>query len=147
MGNSILQGVIEAAARRLGEAFRCPVYQDDISQGFEQPSIFLLPLEPSRRLWAGGRYIQEFPLDVTCFPSEDGNSRELTLWADRLYDELELLPLPEGLPLNGETLRGTGMRHRVEDGVLHFFVTYRFFLEREAEKINMEEMEHSEKTK
>ena len=138
MENKVLQTLIEAVAGALTGEFGCPVYQNDVAQGFEQPSFFLKTSETSRKRRRGQRYFQQVPLEILCFPTEDGDNQELTLRAEKLYDLLELLPLPEGPPWNGGTLRGVEMRHRIEDGVLQFFVTYRFYLWWDRADIYME---------
>lgn len=138
MESSVLQTLIEAAAGVLTGEFGWPVYQNDVAQGFEQPCFFIKTLECHRKRRRGSRYFQQVPFEILCFPAKDGDNRELTLRAEKLYDLLELLPLPEGPPWNGGTLRGVEMRHRIEDGVLSFFVTYRFYLWRDREEIYME---------
>lgn len=146
MENKVLQTLIEAVARTLDVAFGLPVYQNQVAQGFEQPGFFIQTPEATRKRRRGQRYFQQISLEVLCFPAEDGDNRELTLRAEKLYDLLELLALPEGPPWNGGTLRGLEMRHRIEDGVLCFFVTYRFYLWRDSEEIYMETVKMDFKT-
>ena len=76
----------------------------------------------------------DVPLDVHFFASRDGDYGELSRMAGELPGVLEVAELPGG------PVRGREMRWRIEDGVLHFFVTYTVFLVRREEKTDMGEL-------
>lgn len=114
-----------------------PVYDEAVEQDMKQPCFFVLLIESSQVRGVNRRYQRFNPFDVHYFPQHNSNAlrEECELVAERLYSELEYVSGHDGL------YRGTGMRHEIVDGVLHFFVQYNVHLIRDkAPDIKMQTM-------
>ena len=132
MVSDVVAAVSTALHTVFGDGCRC--YQDPVPQGAQTPCFFLGILEPSVKPLLGVRSRLEVPMDLQYFPEQEGSHKELTETAGKLPGALEVVELPGG------PVRGREMRWRIEDGVLHFFVTYTVFLMRQEEKIDMGEI-------
>lgn len=138
----MISEIITAISKRLGAMYAdCTVAIDHVEQGLREPCFFIDLLEPSRTPLLGQRWRQENLFDVQLFDSEAGNVR-LYAVAEELFGGLEYITLPDG-----GLLRGTQMRFTVEDGVLHFFVTYAVILYHRENKECMEILELEEEVK
>ncbi|MEK4355196.1 phage tail terminator family protein [Paenibacillus sp. FSL R5-0475] len=114
-----------------------PVYDEAVEQGMKQPCFFVLLLESSQVRGVNRRYQRFNPFDVHYFPQRKSAAlrEECELVAEKFYSELEYLTGHSGI------YRGTGMRHEIVDGVLHFFVEYNVHLIRDkAPEIKMQTM-------
>lgn len=114
--------VVDAIAIKLNQSFgdSFTIYTESIEQGFEEPCFFIALLEPDQTQVVGNRYHKTNPFDIHYFGS--GNA-DAYATADKLMNEMEYIEC-----INGDWLHGTKMRSRVEDGVLHFFVSYNFHI-------------------
>ena len=125
MLDEILQGAAGALRSVCGEA---EIYRDEVQQGLSPPCFFLGVLKPGYTPLLGRRSLYRCPLDVQYFPRAPGALGVLYAMAETLAGALEFIVLPDG-----SIAHGTGMDFEVEDGVLHFFVTYSAVLFRPAE--------------
>lgn len=99
--------------------------------------LFVLLLESSQVRGVNWRYQRFNPFDIHYFPKPESAAprEECELISEQLYSELEYVTGQDGL------YRGTGMRHEIVDGVLHFFVEYNVHLIRDkAPDIKMQTM-------
>ncbi|MEC0171656.1 phage tail terminator family protein [Paenibacillus graminis] len=101
-----------------------PVYDEAVEQGMQQPCFFVLLMESSQAREINMRYRRFNSFDVHYFPHlhASASREECELMAERLYSGIEYVTGAEG------GYRGTGMRHEIVDGVLHFFVQYNYHL-------------------
>lgn len=114
-----------------------PVYDEAVEQGMQQPCFFVLLLESSQNREINRRYQRFNSVDVHYFPDRNAAAprEECELMAERLYSEIEYVAGIEG------GYRGTGMRHEIVDGVLHFFVQYNYHIIRtKALEVKMQTM-------
>ena len=102
------------------------IYTKDVKQGLNPPCFFIKILNSSRRQLIGNRYYLEVSVDVHYFPSVRGNNDELDEVGTGLFNDLEYITM-----LNGDQIRGTNMSYEKENGVLHFFVTYRMIVKKD----------------
>ena len=132
----IVNEIVEGVSRRLNETFGdgYRIYQNDVRQGLLEPCFFLAVLAPSQQPYLGRRRKVTVPLDVHFFPEDEGDNRELTLVGDLLFSALEFISTTDGVDL----FRGRQMRYEIQDGVLHFFVTYAVILNEIREEETME---------
>lgn len=132
----IVNEIVEGVSRRLNETFGdgYRIYQNDVRQGLLEPCFFLAVLAPSQQPYLGRRRKVTVPLDVHFFPEDEGDNRELTRVGDLLFSALELISTTDGVDL----FRGRQMRYEIQDGVLHFFVTYAVILNEIREEETME---------
>jgi hypothetical protein len=108
------------------------IHTETIEQGFQRPCFYLAEISASQTLERGNRYEADHLIDVHYF-----GGGELRKVASKLYDVLEIIHV------QGKQIRGNNMNHQIVDGVLHFFVTYSYYLagnEPQADK--MEEITH-----
>lgn len=120
---SILEHIINSIASRLYNEFNAPVYTsiEDISY----PCFFVSLLNnASKEREIGDVFWSEYRISIKYFLSDSdiGDSiNELSAYGEQLFDFLELLPLTDSSVL----LRGEDIEWNIDDGVLHFFVTYK----------------------
>lgn len=89
----------------------------------------------------GDRYECEFNLVIHSMLEKE-NQEEFNNISDRLY-EIEYITL-----LNGDMLRGYNMKTEISDGVLLFFITYKFFIYKEMlETDNMEQISNNQEVR
>ena len=99
------------------------IYTNDVKQGLKEPCFFVAVLEPTRKQMIGRRYRYDNPFCITYFPRHAGNNTEMLGVAEKLTEALELITV-----LDGDTVRGTGIRFEIVDGNLQFFVNYNHFM-------------------
>lgn len=129
----MIEGIITAISRQLNVYFpEEMVTAEQIEQGLAEESGFFIDiLEPRRVPLVGQRWQQETLFDIQYFAFGAKNQR-LYAMAEELFSALEYITLADG-----SLLRGTAMRFALQDGVLHFFVTYTVFLYHREEKEKM----------
>ena len=133
MINKIMDGISIKLNQVFGDGKE--IYADkDVQQGLKEPCFFIAVLNPSQNQMIGSRYFREHPFDVHYFPKTKGNNIELHEVGSELFDALEYITLP-----NDDLVRGTSMRYEVVSGVLHFFVNFNMFVEKEQPFDPMEE--------
>lgn len=128
----MLNDIMDAVTRRLDELFGegHTIYTDAVEQDLKEPCFFVQFLEPSEKPMIGQRYFRQADMCVQYFHSDTPQpSRELNQVADILMNGMEYITLA-----SGDLLRGTGRSHRVEDGVLSFFVSYNMFVVKKQAK-------------
>lgn len=133
MTNGIIWGVAGALVREFGQ--ECPVYQNEVTQGLEPPCFLIELLAPSRKPYLGTRQRYDVPLDVLYFGAQEGDRAALIDIADRLFAALTFIETPDG-----DRHRGMQMRFEIQDGILHFFVTYSLFLRQQTTLPYMEDL-------
>lgn len=128
----MIQEIITAISRRLKEEMpTAAVVTDMVEQGLQEPCFLIALLEPHRVPLIGQRWQQENLFDIQ-YLAFGAKHPQLYAVAEELFAALEYIALPDG-----DLLRGTAMRFDVQDGVLHFFVTYTVLLYCRKEKEKM----------
>ncbi|TGE37645.1 hypothetical protein E4K67_12990 [Desulfosporosinus fructosivorans] len=100
------------------------VYGEENDQGLEEPYFYVKLLPVSQNQLLGQRYQRNHSFDIHYLA---GSNEALHDMAEQLYDKLELISV------DGSLVRGTGMRHEIVDGLLHWFVAYNFHVLRTVE--------------
>ena len=137
--NDVLDGV----SVKLNELFEdeYKIYTNSVKQGLEKPCFFIKILPSSKKKLIGNRYENELNLVIHSM-LEEGNMEEFNNISDSLY-ELEYITL-----LNKDILKGYDMKTEISDGVLLFFITYKFFTYKNAvRETDMEEIKNNEEVK
>lgn len=130
--NDIIDGVSIKLVKLFGEGYT--IYTNNIEQGPKFPCFFIKTLPSNKKKLIGNRYKNEFNLVINLMLEKE-NQEEFNSISDKLY-ELEYITL-----LNKDLLKGYDMKTEVSDGVLKFFITYKFFTYKEITKSNdMEEI-------
>lgn len=124
MIGKIIDGVSRGLYGDFGDGYGIHAKRD-VLQRLAPPCFYIAALSPSLTRKLGDAYLLDVNLDVHYFPAEDYDNAEMHAVATRMWTALELIETDNG------PVRGDGMRHRIVDGVLHFFITYKCFLRRE----------------
>lgn len=131
MINKIVDGISNALNQEFGDEYE--IYQNNVMQGLDEPCFFIAALEPSKDQLLQNRFLQRNPFDVHYFPKRWDDNREMQEAAERMLDCLEWI-IPE------EPIHGTEIRWQIEDGVLHFFISYNVVRNRMIQKDLMQEI-------
>lgn len=135
--------IIDSVSIKLNELFgeNYELYTNNVKQGLKMPCFFIKTLPSSKKKLIGNRYENEINLVIHSMLREP-NLEEFNNISDKLY-ELEYITL-----LNGDILKGYDMKTQISDGVLLFFITYKFFTYKETIKENdMEQISNNEEVK
>lgn len=125
--NDVVDGVSIKINELFGDEYK--IHTNNVKQGLEMPCFFIKKLPSSKKKLIGNRYENTDNLVVHAM-IEDSEDKEEKLndIADKLY-ELEYITL-----LNNDMLKGYDMKTEISDGVLLFFVTYKYFTYKEIQK-------------
>lgn len=123
MENDIVKGIAKALRDTFGPGYR--IYQNDIEQGFQTPCFFILSMKATPSPLGKDRFLLKSPFDVHFFPEDEKDNAVMQAIAWQLWQALEFITLP-----GGDKLHGTSMSWEVQDGVLHFFVSFNMTLRR-----------------
>ncbi len=98
------------------------VYGERVEQGFSPPAFFASLKSAGGRREVGRRRRRSAEFDIQFFPAV-GTKRNEALYTvgDKLLELFELVETADG------ALRPDEVRYEIEDDVLHFFVTFRWF--------------------
>lgn len=120
----MVNDIYTSIATRVEELFkRSTVYFNQLPQGFHAPCFFVKLVDCHCELKLYNRYEVELNFDIIYYPKDEKHSAgELNGIGEEMLLGLEYIKYDNGL------IRGTGMRYEVHDGVLHFFVSYKFFI-------------------
>lgn len=135
--------IIDAVSIKLNELFEdeYEIYTNSVKQGLETPCFFIKTLPSSKKKLIGNRYENELNIVIHSMLEEE-NLEILNNISDKLY-ELEYVTL-----INSDMLKGYDMKTEISDGVLLFFITYKFFTYKETVRTNdMEEIRNNEEVK
>lgn len=123
MVNSILNAVTKQLGTNFGDTYQ--YYVEDIEQKFTKPCFTVDMLLPVQRSRSPILYDRVMPLVLHYFTdNEKTTKQELYDKAEQLFECLEYLNFEGGL------LRGENISWRITEGVLQFFITYRFMTKR-----------------
>ncbi len=130
--NDIIDGVSIKLNELFGDGYT--IYTNNVKQGLKFPCFFITTLPSNKKKLIGNRYENEINLVIHTMLEEE-NLEEFNNISDKLYG-LEYITL-----INGDILKGYEMKTEISDGVLLFFITYKFFTYKEITRINdMEEI-------
>ena len=123
--------IYTAIAKKLEELFDEPlIFFDQLPQTFKGPCFWVRLLKAEQNQLLYNRYKVTLDFDIMMYPSND---EEFTGEPNRVSTELnsvgtELLHGIEYIVTeDGNYLRGTNISYEVQDGVLHFFISYILF--------------------
>lgn len=135
MVNEIFDGISIAVRKEFGTDYE--IYGDsDVEQGIDTPCFFVATVSTSKVRRGTHRHRATYSFDVHYMPHSDKEHIEMQGASDRLLDCLECITL-----LNGDKVRGRGLRTQPIDGVLHCFVDYTVFLQDTARDPEMETLQ------
>lgn len=120
----MVNSLYTAIAVKLEKLFDKPdIYFDKLPQCFRSPCFFVKLVNARQELKIHNRYEVSMSYDIHYFPAERKSyTAEVNDVAYKMLFGLEYVDR------NGFLTRGTNMSYEVREDVLHFFVTYRFFV-------------------
>jgi hypothetical protein len=116
MFNETMIGISQKLNQVFGDDYK--IHLDEIEQGLKEPCFLIVNLKGGQEQEIGTLYTRDQSFDIHYFPQGKKITREVNDVADTLKMELEYITVDDN------PVRGTGMKHEVVDGVLHFFVNY-----------------------
>ena len=116
--------IYTAIAKKLEELFDEPlIFFDQLPQGFSGPCFWVRLLKAEQNQLLYNRYKVTLDFDIMMYPSNDEEFiEELNSVGTELLHGIEYIVTEDGT-----YLRGTNISYEVQDGVLHFFISYILF--------------------
>lgn len=130
MVDNVTNEIIYGIAAKIKEIYKdkenYPIYTDKEEQGEERPCFFIKDLtgDENREIGLHNRFYKKTLNIVIIFFTENGETELVNDVIDNLY-ELEYIELSDK-----SLIRAMKLHHKVEDGVLHFFIDYTLFIEK-----------------
>ncbi len=101
------------------------IYDEEIEQGFEEPCFFVQQLnKPRKKEIQSYQYTVNFDVQYFLNEDEEDINDKYNIMGDKLYEILEYLQINEN-----KKIHGTQMDYETRDKVLHFYVTYIYYLQ------------------
>ena len=116
--------IYSAIAKKLEELFDEPlILFDPLPQTFSGPCFWVRLLKAEQNQLLYNRYKVNLDFDIMMYPSNDEKFiGELNGVGTELLHGIEYIVTEDG-----NCLRGTSISYEVQDGVLHFFISYILF--------------------
>lgn len=133
----MINELIDAISIQLNAAFgdEVRIYQNEVAQGLSTPCFFIAALDMSIKPMIGRRIYYENPFDICYLPKGNESNTEMMDTAGRMADVLRVITIG-----NGDKVRGSRMRYGIQEGALHFYVSYNLFRVRTEETETMGEI-------
>lgn len=134
MVDSLTNEIILGIAAKIKEIYKgkanYPIYTDSEEQGIEKPCFFIKSLngEETREIGIQNQYYKDLRNIVIIGHTINGNTEILNNMADNLCN-LEYIELSDKTLIRAEKLH-----YKIEDDILHFFVDYKLFIEKNKNK-------------
>lgn len=133
--------VLTAVSKTVHKALKVPIYLEFKENNMTFPCAYIKVIEPSMNRHVGDLYNTSLDLDIMYY----ANNLDVVTDTRKLLDIPSVLyQLLEFVEVQDRTIMGTGMKYKISDGVLHFFVTYENILRTVSKPI--ERMKHMELT-
>lgn len=148
MVNNVINEVILGIAAKIKQIYAnkgdYPIMTDSKKQDLEKPCFFIKVLngEENREIGINNKFYKDELNLVIIGYTLDGDTEILNDMIDNLYN-LEYIELSDK-----SLIRATKLHPKIEDGVLHFFIDYNLFIEKDnAEVIKMDNYDLSGEVK
>lgn len=135
---------IGGIAKQLHGITDFPIYVDFRKQNAKFPCWYISADEIDHEQKLNNRYLREGSYTISLFLSENGeieDTRMLHDYAEQLFWALEYIDV------NGDKVRGTGMKYDFADDVLVFRVDYNHFIKRVEHRDMMQSLDINEGVK
>lgn len=136
MVNTILDATTVALHNTFGDTYT--YYVEDVEQNATKPCFVVGMLNPLLRSTKLDRYYRTMPLIIHYFTDKDNTldaKKDCYDVAEKLAEALEFLPVE----IEECTIMGRDISWEIVEGVLQFYITYNFYVERVREHIYMED--------
>lgn len=136
MINKIIDGIVVAINSEFGDDYE--IYTKAVEQGLKEPCFSVLCINPTIEQSFGRRFFRTQQFCIHYHPSSAEPRIESNAVMERLYSILEIITV------GGDLTRGAKMKAEFDEGVLHFFVNYDFYVrEDNDEDITMEDLDYN----
>lgn len=137
--------VLTAMSKAVHKALNVPIYLEFKENNITFPCAYIKVIEPSMNRHVGELHNISLDLDIMYY----ANNLDVVTDTRKLIDIPRVLyQLLEFVQVGERTIMGTGMKYKISDGVLHFFVTYENILRAVSKPIDhMKRMELTERLK
>ncbi|VTY47503.1 phage tail terminator family protein [Veillonella parvula] len=137
--------VLTAVSKAVHKALNVPIYLEFKENNITFPCAYIKVIEPSMNRHVGELHNISLDLDIMYY----ANNLDVVTDTRKLIDIPRVLyQLLEFVQVGERTIMGTGMKYKISDGVLHFFVTYENILRAVSKPIDhMKRMELTERLK
>ena len=137
--------VLTAVSKAVHKALNVPIYLEFKENNITFPCAYIKVIEPSMNRHVGELHNISLNLDIMYY----ANNLDVVTDTRKLIDIPRVLyQLLEFVQVGERTIMGTGMKYKISDGVLHFFVTYENILRAVSKPIDhMKRMELTERLK
>lgn len=129
--NLVLDGITLALRKAYPKA---QIESNAVKQGLRPPAFLVFLVSAGQTAHPNSRWRCTPRFEVVHFPQK--GREECYSTADLLCDILETISLP-----SGDKIRGTDIDFSVVDGLLHFFVSYPYFMYRQKDQEAMDEVQ------
>ena len=135
----MINGIIQAISVKLKEVFNIKVYIDKVPQGFQSPCFQIKVVGTSETQIVDCRFKADTVLDVNYISDENIRDKRTGYGAvEEINGILDFITLE-----NGDILRGTDRNTEIQDGGIHNFVKFSYFVYKQREKTDkMEYLDH-----
>ena len=125
----LAEGIISQLYQTFGGEYE--YHRDELEQDFSAPAFWVHKTSTTHEHIVGRRYFQTHNCDIQYFPAADrsASTDELDEVADALTMSMEYVEAGD------VKLRAHDVSYQVEDGVLHFFVSYDTCIWKEKERV------------
>ena len=137
--------VLTAVSKAVHKALNVPIYLEFKENNITFPCAYIKVIEPSMNRHVGELHNISLDLDIMYY----ANNLDVVTDTRKLIDISRVLyQLLEFVQVGERTIMGSGMKYKISDGVLHFFVTYENILRAASKPIDhMKRMELTERLK
>lgn len=137
--------VLTAVSKAVHKALNVPIYLEFKENNITFPCAYIKVIEPSMNRHVGELHNFSLDLDIMYY----ANNLDVVTDTRKLIDIPRVLyQLLEFVQVGERTIMGTGMKYKISDGVLHFFVTYENILRAVSKPIDhMKRIELTERLK
>ncbi len=130
----MINPIIAGISNVLYETFGYENFKNEILQDLKPPCFYISCMEQKTKKYIGTRNLRKNQFVIQYFPHTDDRKGECYDVGEKMLECLEVIHV------DGFLLRGTEMKFKIVDGVLHFFVDYDAFSHKEEQKETMELM-------
>lgn len=141
MVNTILDATTVALHNAFGDTYT--YYLEESEQNVSKPCFVVGMLNHLLRSTRLDRYYRIMPLTIHYFTNKDNTldaKRDCYSVAEKLAETLEFLPIES----EDCTVMGRDISWEIVEGVLIFYITYNFYVERVREHIYMEDGKYND---
>lgn len=134
MVNTFIDAITVALYKKFGESYK--YYLEDVEQNVTKPCFVVGTLNPLVRSTSAKKYDRTLPIVIHYFTAKDNTvdaKKDCYTIAEQLLEALEYLNVSDCI------VRGENIEWELVEGVLQFFITYRFEVRKTDEIYYMEE--------